>query len=161
MNTQLRPANAGNDTVGVECPRRRPRRRAMTFVEIVVVMTVMGVLFAMAAPSFLRTMEQAHADIAGANLHAIWNAERFYWLENRTYTTNLATLESLGLLDPSVVQGTDRYTFSVTAADDASFTATAIRNSPRWNGTFTIDETGAVSGAVTAPGHPTITPGFH
>jgi len=133
----------------------------MTFVEIVVVMTVMGVLFAMAAPSFVRTMEQAHADIAGANLHAIWNAERFFWLENRTYTTNLATLEALGLLDPSIVQGTDRYTYSISAADSSSFTAVATRSSNRWNGTFTIDQAGTMGGGVTSPGHPTVTPGFH
>lgn len=134
----------------------------MTFVEVLLVAVLMGILFAMAAPSFVDTVEQAHADIAGANLQSIWSAERFYWLENRTYTTNLAALEAQGLLDPAVVAGTRRYSFSIAAADDASFTAEATRiNSGLWGGTFQVDETGTVGGVVQAYGHSDITPGFN
>ena len=116
----------------------------------------------MAAPSFVDTVEQAHADIAGADLQAIWGAERFYWLENRTYTTNLAALEALGLLDPAVVAGTSRYRYSIESADDASFNAEATRiNSGLWSGHFDIYEDGVVSGVVQAYGHSDIKPGFN
>ena len=134
----------------------------MTLVEVMTVMVLVGILFAMAAPSFVDTVEQAHADIAGADLQAIWCAERFYLLENRTYATNLAALEAEGLLDPAIVAGSSRYRLSVTAADDASFMAEATRiNSGLWSGSFSIDETGAVGGVVEAPGHSDITPGFN
>ena len=137
-------------------------RRGMTLVEVLTVVVLLGILFSMAAPTFVDTIEQSHADIAGANLQAIWSAERFYWLENRTYTTNLAALEALRLLNPSIVAGTSRYSFSIAAADDASFTAMATRtNSGLWSGNFQIDETGAVGGVVQAVGHSDITPGFN
>lgn len=129
--------------------------------EVITVLTIIGVLLSMAAPSFTRTMEQAHADIAGANLRAIWSAQRYYWLENRTYATNLADLESLDLLDASVVTGTSRYSYSMTAADDDTFTAAATRTgSERWSGSLTVDETGVLAGAIQAPGEPDVTPGL-
>ena len=53
-------------------------------------------------PKFSRSLESAKADVAGANLRAIWTAERIYWLDNRTYTTSLDLLVSLNLLDPSI-----------------------------------------------------------
>ena len=134
----------------------------MTFIEVLLVSILMGILFAMAAPTFVDTVEQAHADIAGADLQAIWGAERFYWLENRTYTTNLATLEALGLLDPAVVAGTSRYLYSIEYADDSSFTAEATRiNSGLWSGGFHAHEDGVVSGVVQAYGHSDIKPGFN
>ncbi len=136
--------------------------RGMTLVEVLTVAVLLGILFAMAAPSFVDMVEQAHADIAGANLQAIWGAERFYWLENRTYTTNLAAVEAQGILDPSIVAGTSRYSFSIASADDASFSAMATRiGSGLWSGSFHIHEDGIVWGVVQAPGHSNITPGFN
>ena len=95
-----RPANSPPQRAGTHLAPR-----GMTLVEVLTVAVLLGILFAMAAPSFVDTVEHAHADIAGANLWAIWSAERFYWLENRTYTTNLAALEAQGLLDPAIVAG--------------------------------------------------------
>lgn len=152
-----RPASSPPQPVG---GRRAPR--GITLIEVLTVAVLLGILFAMSAPSFVNTVEQAHADIAGANLQAIWSAERFYWLENRTYTTNLAALEAQGLLDPAIVAGTSRYGYSIASADDASFSAVATRiNSGLWSGGFQIDETGVVGGVVQALGHSDITPGFN
>ena len=129
--------------------------------EVMLVLTVMGVLVSMSAPSFRRSMEQSRADIAGANLRAIWTAERIYWLENRTYTANLAELESLGLLDPTILSGTSHYTYTIPSASDNAFEARATRTgSARWSGYFLIDEDGALAGVVQATGEPDIVPGF-
>ncbi len=155
MNPEMKMAAPPTPT------NRRPRRRAVTIMEVVTVLTIIGVLLSMAAPSFSRTMEQAHADIAGANLRAIWSAQRYYWLENRTYATDLTQLESLDLLDGTVVAGTSRYSFSVVAADLDTFTAGATRiGSERWGGTLTVDERGLLTGAIQAAGQPDITPGM-
>jgi type IV pilus assembly protein PilE len=129
--------------------------------EVVLVLTVMGILISMAAPSFRRSMEQSRADIAGANLRAIWGAERLYWLENRTYTNDLSELESLGLLDPTIVAASTRYVYAIPSADASTFTATATRTgSTRWTGQFSIDEDGVLSGVIQASGQPNIVPGF-
>ncbi len=129
--------------------------------EVMLVLVVIGVLISMSAPSFHRSIEQSCADIAGANLRAIWTAQRLYWLENRTYTSDLSELESLGLLDPTIVSGTSRYAYAVSTADATTFTATATRTgSVRWTGQFTIDESGVLSGTIQAAGQPGIVPGF-
>jgi prepilin-type N-terminal cleavage/methylation domain-containing protein len=137
------------------------QRRGWSLVEVMVVVTVMSVLIAMTIPSFHRSVEQSRADIAGANLRAIWSAERLYWLENRTYTSDLSELQSLGVLDPTIVSATNWYVYAVSAADATSFTATATRTgSSLWAGQFSIDETGVLSGVVQASGEPDVVPGF-
>ena len=125
------------------------------------VLAVVGILLSLSAPSFRRSMQRSHADVAGANLRAIWTAERLYWLEYRTYTDDLSLLESLDLLDPTIAAATSPYTYSITSADDSTLTAVATRTgSERWWGQFTIDQDGLISGTVQATGEADIVPGF-
>lgn len=138
-----------------------PFRPAVTLIEVMLVLIVLGVLLSMAAPSFHRSVEQSWADVAGANLRAIWTAQRLYWLEHRTYTAGLSELESLGLVDPAVVSATQPYRYEISSADATSFTAKATRSgSARWSGYFKIDEQGDMWGDVHAWGEPDIEPGF-
>ena len=142
-------------------PRTVRPRDGFSLVEVMVVVTVMGVLITMSAPSFRRSMEQAKADVAAANLRGIWSAERLYWQEYRTYTTNLATLQSLGLIDPTTVSANTVYVYTVTSASSSAFTAKATRTgSTQYSGQLTIDSAGVVSGTITATGKPNIVPGF-
>ncbi len=113
-----------------------------------VVVTVIGVLTVMAAPSFRNALRQSRADIAAANLRAIWAAERLYWLEYHGYTDKLQSqtppivgLVDLGLLDPDMFAA-GNYTYAVPSPTDTTFTATATGDDG--NITLTIDETGAV-----------------
>lgn len=141
-----------------ECPHRR---RGLSLVELLVCVTLIGIMTSMAVPSFRRAVDQSRADIATANLRAIWSAERCYWLEYRCYTSDLNLLRSLGLLDPTIVTASTNYVYDISAADTSAFTATATRTGgTRWTGAFSIDETGVVSGSVSASGEPTIVPGF-
>jgi prepilin-type N-terminal cleavage/methylation domain-containing protein len=88
---------------------RARRRRGYTLIEVVVVLTIMGVLLTISAPSFHRALEESRADAATAALRSIWSAERLYWLEYRTYTSDMTALAGLGLVDPSLVAGTTFY----------------------------------------------------
>src|SRR5271157_5862294 len=72
--------------------------RGYTLVEMMIVLVVVGVMISFGIPQFSRALEQARADVAGANLRAIWTAERIYWLDNRNYTSSLNVLVSLNLL---------------------------------------------------------------
>jgi hypothetical protein len=124
-------------------------------------MTIIGILISMSVPSFHRLLEKSRADLAGANLRAIWSAERVYWLEYRTYTADFAVLQSLGLIDPTVVAALAPYAYQVTAADDHTFVATATRaGNALWNGAFNIDQTGTISGTLSASGESDIVPGY-
>jgi prepilin-type N-terminal cleavage/methylation domain-containing protein len=78
------------------------RLSGFTLIELMVVVAVVGVMASFAVPSYRRTIEQSRVDIAGANLRAIWAAQRLYWLENQTYTTDLGLLKNLGILDQKI-----------------------------------------------------------
>ena len=121
-------------------------RRGYTLIEMSVVLIIMGIFITLAIPKFSRSLESAKADVAGANLRAIWTAERIYWLDNRNYTSSLAVLVSSNLLDPSIPTDTS-YTYLVTWADTATFTAAAQRASGvSWSGTITITQDGGLTG---------------
>ncbi len=131
-----------------------------------VTVAVMGVLVGMSAPKFGRALEQSRADFAAANLRAIWAAQRIYWLEHQTYTDKLTQsspkgLYELGLLEPGIVSGSGDYTYTIISADANGFQAKAIRAAGTpWVGELTIDQTGTVSGVISAAGQTDIVPGF-
>ena len=152
--------------------RRRPRpfctwERAYSLVEMMVAIIVVGVLISMGVPRFQQSLEQARANVAGANLQAIWSAQRLYWLEYRTYATDLATLQTLTtpsfspLIDPSLCTAVTPYTYEVTSPDNGNtFIATATRTPPPhsssgWSGGWTIDQNGDTGGAILQAGQPT------
>jgi len=134
--------------------------RGYTLVEMMIVLVVMGVMISFGIPQFSRALEQSRADVAGANLRAIWTAERIYWLDNRTYTSSLSVLVSLNLLDPTIPSDTS-YSYLVPAADTATFTATATRAANvSWSGTLTITQDGSLSGTLTCQGQANVVVGF-
>jgi Tfp pilus assembly protein PilE len=125
--------------------------------EVVLVMTLLAVLVALSMPSYGRAVEQSRAEIAAANLRAIWSAQRLYWLENRAYATTFADLGPL--LDPAITSATAPYAYAISAADATTFTATATRRgSTQWSGQLTIDQTGTGAGALQAVGETDIVP---
>ncbi len=136
------------------------RTRGYTLVEMMIVLVVLGVMISFGIPQFSRALEQSRADVAGANLRAIWTAERIYWLDNRNYTSSLSVLVNLNLLDPSIPSDTS-YTYLVAEADAATFTATAQRAANvSWSGTLTITQDGGLTGTLTSPGQANIVVGF-
>lgn len=137
------------------------RRRGLSLLEVMVVLAVIGILFSMAAPSFYRSIEQSRTDMAAANLRAIWAAERLFWLEHRRFSDDLNELESLELLDSSLVSTNSTFAYVVLVAEADSFSATATRTETgRWSGTIAIDQTGEITGSLAANGEPDIVPGF-
>jgi prepilin-type N-terminal cleavage/methylation domain-containing protein len=149
-------------------PSRGERARGYSLLEVMVVITMMGVVISLSAPSFQRSLEQSKADIATANLQAIWAAQRMYWLNQRSFAPDVATLVTAGMLDPSLLppasvdpNSTSPYfTYTISAPSDlSSFTATATRNqNAGWSGSFSIDQTGSLSGSLTSGGQNPIVP---
>jgi prepilin-type N-terminal cleavage/methylation domain-containing protein len=151
-------------------------RRGFTLTELLVVMVIIGIMAAMGIPSLERAIEQSRADVAAANLRAIWAAQRLYWLEYHAYTDNLSqhnplqsnSLVDLGLLDAAITASASSYSYTVAfpTSDPGglqSFTATATRvGSSQWSGCFTIDQTGTIpdSNVISAAGQADIKPGF-
>jgi prepilin-type N-terminal cleavage/methylation domain-containing protein len=138
------------------------RRRGYSLIETIVTMIVLGVLVSMGVPRFQKSLEQSRADVAGANLRAIWSAQRLYWLENRSYAPDLNTLLSANLIDPSLTASSTPYSYTVADGSASWFTATATRSgSTSWSGSFTLAADGTFSGSVQQGGQGAgIVPGF-
>jgi Tfp pilus assembly protein PilE len=124
---------------------------------MMIVLIIISIVATMCVPTFQAAVEQSRADIAAANLRAIWAAERVYWLEYHAYTgsdagsgtTQLQQLQQLGVLDPMIGSGSSGgFSYSVNGSG-TGFTATATRNSVN----LTID----TNGEITATG---VTVGF-
>jgi len=147
---------------------RRVRLNGFTLLEMMVVITVIGIMIGMAVPRFGQLIEQSRANFATANLRVIWAAQRLYWLENHVYNDKLSQqsplplgLVELGLLDRETVSTSGDYEYSITSADSEAFQATATRiTGAAWAGQFTIDQMGTLAGAISAAGQIDIAPGF-
>ncbi len=145
---------------GAPSPRLH-REAGNSLIEMIVTLLVLGVLLSMGIPQFAQSLEQSRANVAGANLRAIWSAQRLYWLENRTYSPDLNTLLTANLIDPSLTTATAPYTYAVSGWSSSTFTATATRTgSPTWSGSYTIIQDGTFSGTVQSNSSVTIVPGF-
>jgi prepilin-type N-terminal cleavage/methylation domain-containing protein len=124
--------------------RKAMSRRGFTLVELMIVLTVISIMAAMCIPTFQQAIEQSRADVAAANLRAIWAAERLYWLENRAYTDRFDDLRAMRLLDPAFpAVGNYDYASPVVASDGSGFTATATSNRGATT-SITIDQNGSM-----------------
>ncbi|MGC8639345.1 MAG: hypothetical protein ACP5XB_05635 [Isosphaeraceae bacterium] len=94
--------------------------------------------------------------MAATNLRAIWTAQRLYWLANKTYTTDLSTLQPPNndflVLPEASTQPYYSYQPASVSDNTTEFKCTAARcPSTSWVCTLSIDQTGAVQGSVTGP----------
>jgi type IV pilus assembly protein PilE len=145
----------------VDRKREKPRdRRGFTLMEVVVVLTIMGVLIAIPIPTFQRAIEQSKLDVAAGHLRSIWAAQRFYRLEHGRYGSlaDLApgTAGADNLVEPSLISGTTFYDYSIALTiDGQSFVATALHPvQTRCTGSLTIDDGGTLVSGVTYNGEP-------
>ena len=135
----------------------RRKRDGLTMVEVMMVLVIIGVLTAIAAPSFQRATEQTQCNLAAANLQAVWAAQRFYWLENHQYAPSFANLGDM--VDPSIANSTSPYVYSIQIINNNTFSVSATRTgSSKWSGPLVIDQTGVLTGAIQASGQQNIVP---
>ncbi len=130
----------------------RKSMRGMTLTELMIVVVIIGILTAIAYPSYRQYAARAKRNEAKAALLQIaTNQERFY-LQNNTYTTDMT---ALGFpVAGNWVTDTGSYMINVGAADPNDFAATATyQNADDEAGkcaTFTIDGRGAKGSAPLA-----------
>jgi prepilin-type N-terminal cleavage/methylation domain-containing protein len=127
----------------------RPRRRGMSLIELMVVVTLTGVLAAFAVPSYRRGVEQSRVDQAAGTLRTVWAAQRLYKLDNPSYAADLHTLANTGFIDSSLSGLQTPYSYLITAASSSGFTVVAQRSgSAVWSGTLSLDESGVITGSI-------------
>lgn len=98
------------------------RMRAFTLVELMVTVAILGILAAIAYPSYTQYVVKSNRAAAQAHLMEIADKQAQYLLDNRAYATSVA---ALGLTTPAKVQGL--YTIAITTdpALPPNFTVTA------------------------------------
>ncbi len=123
----------------------RNKMRGVTLIELMVVVAIVALLATVALPSYRQFLLRSHRVEAKAALLNLAAAQEKFYLQNNTYTTELADAPPDGLgLGATTENG--YYTIAISAADADSFTATATAAGGQADDThcanFTIDETG-------------------
>ena len=107
--------------IAVLWPKSAGRIAGLTLIELMVVLLIVGILAAVAVPSYRQYVIRAHrTEAKTALLRLAANQERHY-LQNNTYTDDLALLGfGTGVSDNGV------YTLSVPIADTTTYQAIAV-----------------------------------
>jgi type IV pilus assembly protein PilA len=96
---------------------KKKGNEGFTLIELLVVIIIVGVLAAIALPSFLNQIGKARASEAKSNIGTINRAQQAYRLEEPVFGPNLTNLDAKisGKFYSYVVSGTGATTASVTA----------------------------------------------
>lgn len=131
--------------------RVRAERPGFTLIEIMIVVTIIATLAAIAIPMFLRTRIQANETSAIASLRSISTAcVGFRSIQSPlSYPNNLSDLSTAvpPYIDPVLGTGTKQgYSFNYNLVDANQYTCTATPVTPNVTGsrTFFLDESGVI-----------------
>lgn len=117
------------------------KNKGFSLIEIMVALAIMGVLAAIAVPSYNNYTRTANMKAAQQFMYQIANQEEQYLLDARTYTATIGA-GGLGLTEPQELAG--KYTFAVAiGAIPPTYTITATPvGGMAGTSTFTLDSTG-------------------
>ena len=93
-----------------------------TLVELLVVILIIGILAAIAIPSFLNQKGKGEDASAKSSAREAATAEETYYTDNSTYTNNVSALQAIEPTLPS--NGTGGAQMQITAADANGYTLT-------------------------------------
>jgi type IV pilus assembly protein PilE len=132
------------------------RNKGFTVVELLIVLAVIGILTAVAFPSYQNHVRKAARASAQAAMMQIADRETQYLLDARNYVVTATALATLNVTLP--VDVSSRYTITVTASDGTNtattppsytITATPITGGPQVaDGTLKLTHTGAKTRVV-------------
>ena len=136
---------------------QKKKDEGFTLIELLVVIIIIGILSAIALPSFLNQAAKARASEARTNIGALNRSQQAFYLENQGFATNIGTM-GVGIKDSS------NYEYGVAASDPtngASNTAKSLKPDLKAyvGGVFRADATNTVSVLCEANAAAATTPG--
>lgn len=101
----------------------KPIQRGFTLIELMITVAIIGILAAVAYPSYLDHVRKSNRRAAQAEMLEIANRQQQYLLVNRTYATK-AQVEGAGYALPSHVSGNYGWDVALGATAVPAFTIT-------------------------------------
>ncbi|NUO63259.1 MAG: prepilin-type N-terminal cleavage/methylation domain-containing protein [Gemmatimonadaceae bacterium] len=95
----------------------RMTRSGFTLIELLIVVTIIGILAAIAIPKFSSTKEKAYITAMKSDLRNLVNAEEAYFADSVKYATDVTQLQfraSTGVGTPVIAIGAGFWTATVT-----------------------------------------------
>ena len=147
MAHRLRKRQGGEGETDLFALRFPARSGGLTLLELLITVVIVGILAAVALPSFSKAVEKAKVKDAQTALAAIASAERVYRLDQGGFG-NLANLTANNYTsDPDSNNQNANWNFAVAGAG-AAFTATATRTGGGYNGNTIIADEAYTGNAV-------------
>lgn len=130
----------------------RKYMRGVTLMELMIVVVIVGIMAALAYPSYREFAARAKRTEAKSMLLQVASMQERFYLQNNSYTTDLTALGFANAANHISDSGT--YRLNVTAADANDFTAVAVYlnadNEAGKCATFQIDGRGSKTSAPLA-----------
>lgn len=101
--------------------QRKPRNQGLTLIELMVVLSIVAILSAIAYPSYLDFLQRGRRADGQAALMAVEAAQARWRVTHSTYTTTLGT----GGLELPATSADGYYTIAIASADASSYSVTA------------------------------------
>jgi type IV pilus assembly protein PilE len=121
--------------------------RGFTLIELVIAVSVVGILASMSFGSYQKYMQRTNRSAAQQFMLEVVNRQELYLLDARTYTVNIGN-NGLGLVIPTRVAGRYAITVALTVGPPQGYVITATPSGNQSaDGVLTLDGDGSKSPA--------------
>lgn len=118
----------------------RLKQQGFTLIEVMIVVVILGIISAIALPSYQEHVRRANRSEGMAFLQDVAARQERYFAQNNTYVTDIANVGKLGL--SGTTSETGKYSLTIAATNNYTLTATPASFSDPKCGNLTLNALG-------------------